>query len=345
MKIKNEFFAKGYTFLFFMGIILLTDNLNTLNAQTYRNCSEIHFFNPSASSGVYEIDPDGVGPISAMNCQCDMTTDGGGWTLVLNYNHLENTTPDLQILAGSFPLQGHVTLGNDESNTVYWGHAGISLMNVLPFDEVRFYGITWDHDRVIDFKTSHAGTVSYFKTGSGSTEGIKTEYIALAAHTSFLPASIDHTVSDMGDYAMTNYPLWTGAAYHWYLGGVDPNCTVRWEVDNYPCSYTPSTFHQIWVRQNEFLGFKTDQKSGFELELTPNPCKNKSELTITNCTPEQIRHLEVKVFTLLGELVNPVITRNPSSFTIEKGTLPPGIYLCQLTNESGELYIIKMVMQ
>ncbi len=47
------------------------------------SCAAIHTASPSAPSGVYAIDPDGDGGAAAFNVYCDMSSDGGGWTLIL----------------------------------------------------------------------------------------------------------------------------------------------------------------------------------------------------------------------------------------------------------------------
>jgi hypothetical protein len=306
--------------------VLLATTYSSL-AQTPHNCSEILALTPAAASGVYTVDPDGAGALPSMSCQCDMTTDGGGWTLVLNYNHLTGTSPALHVFTDSLPLQDRTTLGFDESNTEFWGHADTALMNALAYDEVRFYGATSGHSRIIDFKTLHTGTVEYFKRGLGSTEGISSDFTALAGHTAFLPAAINMTTYDKGNFAMTDYPLWTGSTYHWYLGGYDSFCSyTRWEVDDYPCSSMPSTFHQIWVRQSNSTGL--NDAGAFEKQLTLSPNPADQLLVISYQLPENGKG-ELNIYTATGQLVHSeTVCGNQQQITV--GDLSSGVYAIEL---------------
>jgi len=48
-----------------------------------RTCKDILTHNPYAQDGTYWIDPDGSGGISPLRAVCDMTRNGGGWTMGL----------------------------------------------------------------------------------------------------------------------------------------------------------------------------------------------------------------------------------------------------------------------
>jgi hypothetical protein len=59
------------------------------------SCSAIATANGAAPNGVYTIDPDGAAGAPAFSVYCDMTTDGGGWTKILQYHNAPYTpTPD-----------------------------------------------------------------------------------------------------------------------------------------------------------------------------------------------------------------------------------------------------------
>ena len=55
------------------------------------SCAAQLAVDPSSTDGVYTIDPDGTGPKPAVDVICDMTTDGGGWTVVVRLNTNDGT--------------------------------------------------------------------------------------------------------------------------------------------------------------------------------------------------------------------------------------------------------------
>lgn len=197
-----------------------------------KNCKEILQVDPSASSGVFTIDPVQNGMSTPFAAFCDMTNEGGGWTLVLSYNHTGGTNPAL--VPGTRPL--------DPNNG--FSHYSTAQVAEAVFTELRFFCQTSLHPRVLHFRTSSTGAITYLR-GAGTNDPTfwTTGFTTLTGHTANLPAATD-AVFNSANIESTEFPFFKVGVSHWAVGGMGN----RWECDDFPNDFSGTTLHQVWIR-------------------------------------------------------------------------------------------------
>ena len=219
------------------------------------NCKKILGASGALADGVYSIDIDADGPMKAMDAQCDFSTQGGGWTLVLNYVHQGGSNPELSALAERLPvLSAEGKLGDDESKkSAHWGHAVPALLAQLQFSETRWQAATSAHPRIVHFRNTSPMLVAYLRTGKGGICSQTSEVFGVT-HSFLLP---DHSARmpqattslalgncDKGDAALTEFPFFSKAEAHWGIRGE----SGRWEADDSLAGSSNHTLHRVWVR-------------------------------------------------------------------------------------------------
>jgi hypothetical protein len=106
------------------------------------SCASILAGNPTASDGVYTIDPDQSGPNAPVDTYCDMTTQGGGWTQLYDQ--------DVTVMGGYLPT---ATWAGIVTNTVPNG-GQFSILQLTPdFDQGGGYEFLIDWDDRTNFVT------------------------------------------------------------------------------------------------------------------------------------------------------------------------------------------------
>ncbi len=88
--------------------------------------------------GVYTIDPDGMGPF---NVSCDMTRDGGGWTV---FQRRQDGSEDFyrgwsDYKAGFGDLSGEFWLGLDELNRLSKSGLDVLRVDLMDFSSNEAY--------------------------------------------------------------------------------------------------------------------------------------------------------------------------------------------------------------
>lgn len=137
------------------------------------SCRVIHEKSPAAKNGTFTIDPDAGGAIAPFSVFCEMSADGGGWTLALKVDGAKSTFAyDAAIWTNDDTL-------NPTSTNTDLVEAKMRSFSTVPFNQVRIGMSEAGTKRFTVLDVTRASLRDAFSAGRISTTGGRDAWLKL----------------------------------------------------------------------------------------------------------------------------------------------------------------------
>jgi hypothetical protein len=126
------------------------------------DCYSLHTANRALGDGIYKLDPDGAGGAAPFDAYCDMTTSGGGWTLLMKVDgSLTTFTYASSLWTNPTPYQPDSCALDEVSETKSAGFA------TMPFTAMRvgMFDFTDAHTRWLELEHANNSLLELFTSG------------------------------------------------------------------------------------------------------------------------------------------------------------------------------------